>query len=131
MPTNANIMPMQEIIPFHQDYLRVAGGHRPEQEITRPQEPDFDRLLLEKVTSVTFYATDVKSVSRDTLGLVWGVHTHAANLSDTDEAIPLFRHYLPLLPRTIRVYLDKGYRGTAVLYLESLDILAYTGQRAG
>lgn len=59
------------------------------------------------------------------LGLVWGVHTQAANLSHTYEAVPLFRHYLPLLPRTIRIYLDKGYRGTAVLYLESLDIASH------
>jgi hypothetical protein len=27
MPTNANIMPKQEITPFHHDYLVVSGGH--------------------------------------------------------------------------------------------------------
>lgn len=61
----------------------------------------------------------------DTLGLVWGVHTHAANLSDTYEAVPLFKHFLPLLPRATRIYFDKGYRGTAVSYLECLDIASH------
>ncbi len=28
MSLNANIMPMQEIAPFHQDYLDVSGGHQ-------------------------------------------------------------------------------------------------------
>ncbi|MGV8894159.1 MAG: transposase [Burkholderiaceae bacterium] len=44
----------------------------------------------------------------DPLGLVWGVRTHAANLSDTYEAVPLFKRFLPLFPRAKRVYCDKG-----------------------
>lgn len=28
MPINANIMPKQEAIPFHRDYLSVSGGHQ-------------------------------------------------------------------------------------------------------
>lgn len=28
MPINANIVPKQEVIPFHQDYLSVPGGHQ-------------------------------------------------------------------------------------------------------
>lgn len=61
----------------------------------------------------------------DTHGLVWGVHTHAANLSDTYEAVPLFKKYFPFLPRAERVYMDKGYRGTAATYLKTLDISSH------
>ena len=65
----------------------------------------------------------------DTLGLIWDVHTHAANLSDNYEAVPLFDHFLPLLPRAKQVYFDKGYRGTAVSYLTDLDVASHISDK--
>lgn len=60
----------------------------------------------------------------DTLGLIWGVHTHAANLSDTREVIPLLNRSLQTLETIQRLYLDKGYRGTGVDHVEELDLTA-------
>lgn len=60
----------------------------------------------------------------DTLGLIWGVHTHAANLSDTKEVIPLLNRSLQTLETMTRLYLDKGYRGAGVEHIEELDLTA-------
>ena len=60
----------------------------------------------------------------DTLGLIWGVHTHAANLSDTQEVIPLLNRSLQTLETIARLYLDKGYRGSGVEYVEELNLTA-------
>ena len=54
----------------------------------------------------------------DTLGLLWGVHTHAANLSDTKEVVPLLNDALQTIETVDRVYFDLGYQGTGVSHVE-------------
>ena len=56
------------------------------------------------------------------MGLLWGVHTHAANLSDTKEVVPLLNHALQTIETVKRVYFDKGYRGTGVEYVKYLEL---------
>lgn len=60
----------------------------------------------------------------DTIGLLWGVHTHAANLADTQEVIPLLNRALQTIETIERLYLDKGYRGSGVNYIGYLDLVA-------
>lgn len=60
----------------------------------------------------------------DTLGLLWGVHTHAANLSDTKEVVPLLNDALQTIETVKRVYFDLGYKGTGVSYVEELLLQA-------
>ena len=54
----------------------------------------------------------------DTLGLLWGVHPHAANLSDTQEVVPLLNDALQTIETVERVYFDLGYSGTGVSNVE-------------
>ena len=61
----------------------------------------------------------------DTMGLLWGVHTHAANLSDTKEVVPLLNHALQTMETVKRVYFDKGYKGTGVEHVEYLELEAF------
>ncbi len=56
----------------------------------------------------------------DTLGLLWGVHTHAANLSDTKEVVLLLNYALQTIETVKRVYFDLGYQGTGVNHVEEL-----------
>lgn len=59
----------------------------------------------------------------DTRGLLWGVHPHAANLSDTKEVVPLLNDALQTIETVDRVYVDLGYQGTGVSHVEEERLL--------
>ena len=54
----------------------------------------------------------------DTLGHVWGVYVHAANVHDTKAGGKLADRVVPHLPRLQAFCADAGYRGTFVKYVE-------------
>jgi putative transposase len=53
----------------------------------------------------------------DTMGLVWGVMVHAANIQDRDGARSLIRRVRFSLPRLRVVWADAGYAGALVAWV--------------
>jgi putative transposase len=62
-----------------------------------------------------------RQVMVDTLGLVWVVFVHAANLSDTVMGCKLFESAKARLIRLQKILVDGGYKGTFVE--EALEVL--------
>lgn len=55
-----------------------------------------------------------RQVMADTLGLVWAVVVHAANLSDTIMGCELFKRVKERLVRLKKILVDAGYKGTFI-----------------
>jgi len=71
-----------------------------------------------------------RQVMVDTLGLVWAVFVHAANLSDTKMGCQLFGQVKDRLTRLKKILVDAGYRGTFIeKALEELGVEAEVTSR--
>lgn len=60
-----------------------------------------------------------RQVMVDTLGLVWAVFVHAANLSDSVMGCRLFAQVKERLVRLKKILADAGYKGTFIETLEA------------
>jgi len=71
-----------------------------------------------------------RQVMVDTLGLVWGVFVHAANLSDTVMGCELFKQVKERFTRLEKILVDAGYKGTFITKaLEELGVVAEISSR--
>jgi len=73
-----------------------------------------------------------RQIATDTMGNIWAIHVHSANLSDTVEGATLADLMLGDLPTVRIIYADMGYRGTFVENVtEGWGVDVHISQRNG
>ena len=73
-----------------------------------------------------------RQIAVDTLGLIWGVHVHAANGADTVEGCVLADLVLANIPSVKALCADAGYRGSFEDYIyEDWELPVDITQRLG